>query len=182
MASLQAVYFCCSDCWIFGHLHSRATRKALVCPPSIRGGLDNALHLHATVADKQKSLGRNASWIAVHSSRKPAPSRRVRWRPATTRGAGNRAIGAGAQMAHGFELSEEPRHDLWRRGDVRQVRDGSDGRKVQHPVLSGRRAFSGAAGRRQGAGRHRRDGPHGAPTITGARTRPSASAPPFRSA
>ena len=50
-------------------------------------------------------------------------------------------------------------------------------RQIPDPGLRGRRNRAWPAGPRRGAERHRRDGQHGAPTITGARTRPSRSAP-----
>ena len=63
-----------------------------------------------------------------------------------------------------------------------EARRRADRQQVPDPGLRRRRDRAGPAGARRGAERHRRDVPHRLLLLLSARTRPSPSAPPCRSA
>ena len=85
-------------------------------------------------------------------------------------------------MAHDDELAEIARHAVRRRRNDGQARRRGHRQQIPDPDLCRRRNRSGPAGARRRAERHRRDAAIPRPIIISARTRPSPSAPPCRSA
>src|SRR3569832_902152 len=63
-------------------------------------------------------------------------------------------------MAYDLELPEVTRHDLWRRGGIRQIRLRNDGQQVSDPGLCGRRNYSRLASARRDLKWHCRNVPY----------------------